>query len=103
VNADDITGLKFNDFDKDGNLDFLVVNHGFSIEDEQKLAIKSNDYKKLTCENSQCYKITVITLVNGEWRPLRNSQGDVFYFLIRLDEPLNPDSGFEVLDANWLE
>jgi len=102
-NANDITGLKYGDFNKDKYLDFLVVKNYFSTEDLKNLIKKNGQrYSNWDCLNSQCYKITAITFKEGKWEILKDSNGKVYYFLILLDESLNPDSSFELLDSYWI-
>lgn len=101
-NADDITGLRYGDFNVDNNLDFLVVNHGFSQKDIATLINKDKNFKYWECRNSQCYKITALTFANGNWKVLKDIKGEEYYFLIKLDDPLNPNSSFEILDYSWM-
>jgi hypothetical protein len=101
-NSDDITGLRYGDFNNDNNLDFLVVNNGFSQSEIEKLIAKDGNFKYWECGNSQCYKITALTFTNGEWKILKDSKDEEYYFLIKLDDPLNPNSSFEILDYLWM-
>jgi hypothetical protein len=101
VNADDVTGLRYDDFNRDGNLDWLTVGHGFSRADEEILIKKGLKINELTCENSQCYKITAVTFSQGQWSPFMDAHQQEYYFLVRLAEPLDPDSGFTILAYYW--
>jgi hypothetical protein len=102
-NADDITGLKYGDLNKDKYLDFLVVKNFFSREDLKNLIKKDlKRYQNWDCANSQCYKITAITFKNGKWEILKDSKGKEYYFLILINDALNPESSFELLDSYWI-
>lgn len=103
VNPDDIIGLRYGDFNKDKSLDFLVVKSSFSMEDLKRLTTKGEQFKNWNCPDLQCYKITVITFRGGKWEMLKDSMGKEYYFLILLDEPLNPDVGFKLLDFHWMD
>lgn len=95
-------GLRRGDFNRDGNLDWLTVGHGFSRADDEEILIKKGlKINKLACENSQCYKITAVTFSQGQWSPLMDAQKQEYYFLVRLAEPLDPDSGFTILAYRW--
>lgn len=103
TNIEDVTGLRYGDFDKDKSLDFLVLGNGFSREDVKKLVQRDKKLTGLDCSDDQCYKITALTFKNGKWTELKDGNGKLFYFLLRLNEALNPDAGFELLDAYWVE
>lgn len=103
TNVEDVTGLRYGDFNEDKCLDFLVVGNGFSREDLKKLAQRGKMQAGLDCSDDQCYKITALTFKNGKWTALKDRNGKLFYFLLRLNEALNPDAGFELLDAYWME
>lgn len=101
-NSDDITGLRYGDFNNDNQLDFLVVDHGFTPNDIDKLIAKDENFKYWECNNGQCYKISAITFADGQWKILKDKEGKAYYFLIKLDDPLNPNSRFEMLDYVWM-
>ena len=101
--VEDVTGLRYGDFNQDKCLDFLVVDNGFSRDDLKKLVKRNKKLIGLDCSDDQCYKITAHTFKNGKWTELKDRNGKLFYFLMRLNEALNPDAGFELLDAYWVE
>ena len=103
TNVEDVTGLRYGDFNEDKCLDFLVVGNGFSRDDLKKLAQRGEMQAGLDCSDDQCYKITALTFKNGKWTALKDRNGKLFYFLLRLNEALNPDAGFELLDAYWVK
>lgn len=103
TNVEDVTGFRYGDFNQDKCLDFLVVGNGFSREDLKKLAQRGEMHAGLDYSDDQCYKITALTFKNGKWMELKDRNGKLYYFLLRLNEALNPDAGFELLDAYWLD
>lgn len=103
TNVEDVTGLRYGDFNQDKCLDFLVVGNGFSRDDLKDLGQRNKKQAGLDCSDDQCYKITALTFKNGKWAELKDRNGELYYFLLRLNEALNPEAGFELLDANWVE
>ncbi len=99
----DVTGLRYGDFDKDKFLDFLVLENSFSNEELKNAARRDKKWGNLDCYDSQCYKITAITFKNGHWTKLKDRNEKPYYFLIWLNEDLNLEAGFELLDAYWVE
>ena len=100
---DDVTGLRYGDFDRDKFLDFLVVENSVTNGDLKIAAKRDKKLENLDCYDSQCYKITAITFKNGHWTQLKDRYGKSYYFLIWLNEFLNPESGFQLLDAYWVD
>jgi hypothetical protein len=100
-NVDDVSGLRFGDFNKDNFLDFLVVDSGFSDEGLLKINKKKDKNVDWECDESECYTITAITYKNGKWKKLKDKNNKEYYFLITLDDPLNPNSSFNIMDNYW--
>lgn len=100
---DDVIGLRYGDFDKDKFLDFLVPENSFSREELKNAVKRDKKWENLDCYDSQCYKITAITFKNGHWTKLKDRHGKPYYFLIWVNEFLNPEAGFELLDAHWVK
>ncbi|WP_373548209.1 hypothetical protein [Haliscomenobacter sp.] len=103
TNVEDVTGLRYGDVNGDKCLDFLVIDSGFSTEILKKLVQRNKELTGLDCSDDQCYKITALTFRDGKWTELKDRNGKPFYFLIWLNEALNPESGFQLLDAYWVD
>ncbi len=101
--ADNITGLRYGNINNDNFLDFLEIRHGIGLEDLRKISLKDKKYENWSCPNSECYRITAISFINGKWVSLKDSSDKEYYILIKLDKPLDSESSFEVLGSYWIE
>lgn len=102
INTDDIAGIRYLDINHDGFLDFLSVQSGFTDKYMQQLTARNNKYRNLDCSENQCYKITAFSFKRGNWEITKDKNGNEYFMLIKLDNPLNQNSSFKLLMSNWL-
>lgn len=106
IQVNNPSGLRYADFNKDKNLDFLKIENFISDVEFKKMVQRNKEIEKLSCDSngeSQCYKITAITFKDGKWSLLKDQQGKPYYLFIRLDEFLDTEAGFILLDTHWFE
>lgn len=102
INTDDIAGLRYSDINHDGFLDFFSIQSGFTHKDIQKLVTRNKKYRNFTCSDAECYKITVFTFKKGRWEVMKAKNGEECFMLVKLDDPLNLNSSFQLLMSNWI-
>jgi hypothetical protein len=96
ANEDDVTKLRYADFNKDGNLDFLEPRHSLSF---QEILIR----ERLNVEGSQAYKIRIVSFQDGKLKYLKDNDGLEYFLFIAINDPLNPESSFQLLGFNWFK
>lgn len=100
-----ITGLHYADINHDGHLDFIDIHCGLSDNDINKVITNDSGVSRelLESANEIIYKITLFTFQKHRWEQLKDHNGNAYYLIIVLAEPLQADGPFKILLANWPE
>lgn len=97
---DDITGLKYGDINKDGDLDIMEVSNLIESDYLAQMGKDVTQYNIKDCTNMTCYTFNFKTFRNGKWERLKDTKGLDYFLTIRVDDLLNPDSSFRMFWSN---
>lgn len=92
----DIAGVRFGEINGDGYLDFLEIDGGGDTKEELELMDKSG------LESGHFFKIKAVTYKQNKWSRLKDKKGNDLFIFIQLQEALDINSTFRILNANWL-
>jgi hypothetical protein len=100
--TEDMFGLRYGDINNDGNLDFLVIEEDFSGKYLDLLVKKDAKFENWSCARGIKYTITAVNFINGKWLPVKDKSGKEYFMLIYLDQDLEVEKGFKLLESHWV-